>query len=149
MPIHKEEFENGKLSSSLEEEIISFLNERKEGGFTSEEIMGGVRFYTDFDSPVTAKMSTFAIADFIALLYDLVRRGRVRMKVVSNRMYFMAGRDAVAKCPKCGMEIATPRKTWKMAGRPDKTGKRLELQIGLYDCPKHGAFRSVLSKRKI
>ncbi|UCE16923.1 MAG: chorismate-binding protein [Candidatus Bathyarchaeota archaeon] len=55
----------------------------------------------------------------------------------------------MAKCPKCEMEIASPRKTWKMAGRPDKKGKRLELQIGLYDCPKHGAFRSVLSKRKI
>ncbi len=149
MPIHKNEFENGRLSSSLEEEIISFLNERREGGFTSEEIMGGVRFYTDFGTLVTAKISTFAIADFTALLYDLVRKGKVRMKVVNNRMYFMVSRDGVAKCPKCGMKIATPRKTWRMAGRPDKKGKRLELQIGLYDCPKHGAFRSVLSKRKI
>jgi hypothetical protein len=148
MPIHKMEFENGKLSSSLEEEILSFLNERPEAGFTSEEIMGGVRFYTDFDTPVTAKISTFAVADFTGLLYDLVRKGRVRMKVVNNKMYFMA-RGAVAKCPKCRTEIATPRKTWRMAGRPDKRGKRLELQIGLYDCPKHGAFRSVLSKRKI
>ena len=149
MPIHKKEFENGRLSSSLEDEIISFLNDRKGVGFTSEEIMGGVRFYTDFRTPVTSKISTFAIADFIALLYDLVRKGRVKMKVVNNRMYFTVSRDGVAKCPKCGMKVVTPRKTWKMAGRPDKTGKRLELHIGLYDCPKHGAFRSVLSKRKI
>ncbi len=148
MPIQKSEFENGRRSSSLEEEIISFLNERKDVGFTSEEIMGGVRFYTDFDTLVTAKISTFSIADFTALLYDLVRRGKVRMKVINSRMYFMISRDA-AKCPKCGMKIDNPRKTWKMAGRPDKTGKRLELQIGLYDCSKHGAFRSVLSKRKI
>ncbi|UCH32849.1 MAG: hypothetical protein JSV05_04230 [Candidatus Bathyarchaeota archaeon] len=54
-----------------------------------------------------------------------------------------------AKCPKCKTEITSPRKTWKMVGRQDKMGKRLELQIGLYDCPKHGAFRSVLGKRKI
>lgn len=148
MPIHKVEFENGKLSSNLEEEILSFLDERPEAGFTSEEIMGGVRLYTDFDTPVTAKISTFAVADFTALLYDLVRKGRVRMKVVNSKMHFMAG-GAMAKCPKCRTEIATPRKTWRMAGRPDKRGKRLELQIGLYDCPKHGAFRSVLSKRKI
>ncbi|MFB0501306.1 MAG: hypothetical protein ACETVP_02435 [Candidatus Bathyarchaeia archaeon] len=148
MPIQKSEFENGRLSSSLEEEIISFLNERKEVGFTSEEIMGGVRFYTDFHTLVTAKISTFSIADFTALLYDLVRKGKVRMKVINNRMHFMISRDA-AKCPKCRMKIETPRKTWKMAGRPDKTGKRLELHIGLYDCPKHGAFRSVLGKRKI
>lgn len=149
MSISKEEFENGRLSSSLEEEIVSFLNEHKEKGFTSEAIMGVVHFDTDFNTLVTAKISTFAVADFIALLYDMVRKGRIRMKVVKNRMYFMAARDVAAKCPKCRMGIVTPRKTWKMAGRPDKTGKRLELQIGLYDCPKHGAFRSVLSKKKI
>ena len=56
--------------------------------------------------------------------------------------------NSMAKCPKCGMEVATPRKTWKMAGRPDKSGKRTELTIGLFDhCGK--AFRAVLAKRKI
>ena len=63
-------------------------------------------------------------------------------------MYFMIGGDA-AKCPKCGVEVAEPKKTWKMAGRPDKTGKRLQLHIGLFECPKHGAFRAVLAKQKI
>lgn len=55
----------------------------------------------------------------------------------------------MAVCPKCGKEIAKPRKTWKMAGRPDRSGKRLELEIGLFDCPKDGAFRKTLGKRKI
>ena len=56
----------------------------------------------------------------------------------------------MAKCPKCGTEVSKPRKQWKMAGKPDKSGKRLQLEIGLFDCPKgHGAFRSVLSKKKI
>ena len=55
----------------------------------------------------------------------------------------------MAKCPKCGGEVATPRKTWKMAGRPDRTGTKTELTIGLFDCRKCGAFRKVLSKRKI
>jgi uncharacterized protein (UPF0212 family) len=54
------------------------------------------------------------------------------------------------KCPKCGTEVAKPKKSWKMAGRPDKAGKRMELEIGLYECPKcHKQFREVLSKRKI
>ena len=54
----------------------------------------------------------------------------------------------MAKCPKCGKEVANPRKTWKMAGRPDKSGKRTELTIGLFDhCGK--TFRAVLAKRKI
>jgi len=56
----------------------------------------------------------------------------------------------MAKCPKCGSDVAKPKKTWKMAGRPDKQGKRMQLEIALYDCPKgHGAFREVLSKKKI
>ena len=148
MPIDKEKFEDGKLNSKVEDDIISFLNERKEGAFTSQEIMGGVHFHTDFSTPEIAKMSTFAIADFTALLYDLVKRGKVRMKVVRGRMYFMAGGDS-AKCPKCGREVPEPKKTWKMAGRPDKKGKRLQLHIGLFECPKHGTFRTVLGKQKI
>ena len=148
MPINKEEFERGKLHSKVEDEIISFLKERKEGAFTSQETMGGIHYHTDFSTPEIAKMSTFAIADFTTLLHDLVRRGKIKMKVVRGRMYFMAGGDSVAKCPKCGVEVAA-KKTWKMAGRPDKKGKRLQLHIGLFECPKHGFFRAVLAKRKI
>jgi Zn finger protein HypA/HybF involved in hydrogenase expression len=56
----------------------------------------------------------------------------------------------MAKCPICKAEVANPRKTWKMAGRPDKSGKKVELSIGLFDCPKcHKPFRVVLGKRKI
>jgi uncharacterized protein (UPF0212 family) len=56
----------------------------------------------------------------------------------------------MAKCPKCGTEVSKPKKTWKMAGRPDKSGKRMQLEIGLFECPKcHGTFREVLSKKKI
>jgi len=54
----------------------------------------------------------------------------------------------MAKCPKCGKEVSTPKKTWKMAGRKDKSGKRTELTIGLFEhCQK--PFRVVLNKRKI
>jgi len=56
----------------------------------------------------------------------------------------------MGKCPKCGTEVKTAKKTWKMAGRPDKTGKRMQLEIGLYECSKCGnVFREVLSKCKI
>ncbi len=54
----------------------------------------------------------------------------------------------MAKCPKCKKEVSTPKKTWKMAGRKDKSGKRTELTIGLYNCCGK-SFRSVLNKRKI
>ncbi len=148
MPINKEEFETGNLHSEVENEITSFLKERKDNGFTSQEIMGGLHYHIDFSTPEVAKISTFVLTDFTSLLHDLVRQGKIRMKVVRDRMYFMTSGDS-AKCPKCKTEITSPRKMWKMAGRQDKIGKRLELQIGLYDCPKHGAFRSVLGKRKI
>jgi len=60
------------------------------------------------------------------------------------------GGKCMAKCPKCGADSSKPKKTWKMAGRPDKAGKRMQLEIGLYECPKcHGTFRQVLSKKKI
>jgi hypothetical protein len=37
-----------------------------------------------------------------------------------------------------------------MAGRPDKAGKRTQLEIGLHECPKcHNVFREVLGKKKI
>jgi len=148
MPLDKEKFESGELCGKVENEIISFLNERKGDAFMSQEIMAGVHLHTDFSTPEIAKISTFAIADFTALLYDLVKQGKVKMKVVRGRMYFMTVGDS-AKCPKCGTEFAEPKKTWKMAGRPDKKGKRLQLHIGLFKCPKHGTFRTVLGKQKI
>jgi len=56
----------------------------------------------------------------------------------------------MAKCPKCGTVVSSPKKTWKMAGRPDKTGKKMQLEIGLFDCPRcKKPFREVLSKKKI
>ncbi len=56
----------------------------------------------------------------------------------------------MAKCPKCGTVVVSPKKKWTMAGRPDKAGKRTQLEIGLFDCPKcKKPFREVLSKKKI
>ena len=148
MPIDKEEFSGGQFHSEMEAEIVSFLKERKEGAFTSQEIMAGLHYLTDFSTPEVAKISTFVIADFTSLLYDLAKSGKIKTKVVRGRMHFMARGDDVAKCPKCGTEFAA-KKTWKMAGRPNKKGERLQLQIGLFKCSKHGTFRAVLAKRKI
>jgi len=60
------------------------------------------------------------------------------------------GGRVMAKCKNCGAEVATPRKTWKMAGRPDKAGKKTQLTIGLFDCPScNKSFKVVLNKQKI
>jgi hypothetical protein len=46
------------------------------------------------------------------------------------------------------MEVSTSKRSWRMAGRPDKNGKRTELTIGLFEhCGKY--FRSVIHKKKI
>ena len=148
MPVAKQKFERGKLHSKVESEIVTFLNERKDAAFTSQEIMGGIHYHTDFSTPEISKMSTFAIADFTTLLHDLVRQRSIMMKIVRNRMYYTAIEAHIAKCPKC-TKLLEPKKTWKMAGRPDKNGKRFQLQIGFYECIKHGTFRKVLDKRKI
>jgi len=148
MPIAKNMFENGKLHNKVEDEIITFLNERKEGAFTSQEIMAGIHYHTDFTTPEISKMSTFAIADFTTLLHNLVRQKTLLMKVVGNRMYYTSTDPKMAECPKCN-QLFKPKKTWKMTGRPDKKGKRFQLHIGFYVCPKDGTFRKVLGKRKI
>jgi len=146
MPIDNTEFQNGRRQSEVEDDVSAFLNERKEMAFTSQEIMAGVNFHTNFNTPETTRISTFAVADFIALLYEMVRQGKVRAKMVEGQMYFAAERN-VATCPKCGIEVAKPKKTWAMTGRPDKKGRRLTLQIGLFECPRHGNFRKALSKQ--
>ena len=54
----------------------------------------------------------------------------------------------MAKCPICAKEVKTAKKTWKMAGKPDKKGKRTQLTIALYDCCGK-TFREVVDKKKI
>jgi hypothetical protein len=51
------------------------------------------------------------------------------------------------KCPSCGKEVQ-PKKTWKMAGKADKQGKRTQLTIGLSECCGK-TFRTILNKAKI
>lgn len=148
MPVSKKTFQTGVLHDDIKVEIISFLDKRKDSAYTSQEIMTGIDYKTDFSSQETCKMSTFAVADFSTLLHEMVKQGNVQMKILRKRMYYTLNDANTAKCSKCG-EVIKPKKTWKMAGRPDKKGKRLQLHIGLYYCPKHGSFRKVLEKRKI
>jgi hypothetical protein len=55
----------------------------------------------------------------------------------------------IAECPQCGTQNG-PVKTWKMAGRPSKTGERLQLTIGFYRCKNcKKTFRNVIKKEKI
>ena len=64
--------------------------------------------------------------------------------------YHIHGGECMAKCKTCGTEAASPRKKWVMAGRADKTGKKTQIEIGLFDCTKcKKTFRTTLSKKKI
>ena len=149
MPISKKDFENGKPKTELTKEIISFLKDRKDRAFTSQEIMEGINYHTEFTTPEISKISTFTIADFTSFLYHLAEKGQLMIKIAKGRIYVMMKKIVTANCPKCGGKVNEPKKTWKMAGRPNKKGERLELQIGLYECPKHRAFRKVVNKQKI
>lgn len=61
----------------------------------------------------------------------------------------LVGGSEKATCPECGIENH-PVKTWKMAGKPSKTGIRLQLTIGHYKCLKcKKSFRRVITKNKI
>ena len=55
----------------------------------------------------------------------------------------------MSACPRCGIEVAYPTKTWSMIGRPSKTGERFKLTLGLFMCPKcKKTFRTVVGKEK-
>jgi hypothetical protein len=41
----------------------------------------------------------------------------------------------MGKCKKRGTLVSLPKKKWTMAGRPSKAGKRIQLEIGLFECP--------------
>ncbi len=151
MPIDKNEFQTGTPQDKIEEAIAKFLNERRDHAFTSKEIMDGVHFTTNFNTPETTRISTFAVADFAPILTEMVRKGRVRGKVVEGQWYFatpFAGNGHTARCPKCAT-LVEAKKTWKMAGRPNKQGLRVQLHIGLFECPTHGTFRTTLGKQRI
>ncbi len=84
-------------------------------------------------------MSTFAIADFTALLHDLVKQKRIMMKVVRNRMYYMEQESQMAKCPSC-REIFEPK---KLDGRgiPGYNGKSLSATYRSPRVPKTWNFQ--------
>ncbi len=142
------EQEQEKAAGKVEDCVLYFLNERKERGFTSEEMMGGLSIDVDFSTQETSKMSTFMVADFTALLFDLVRKEKIEMKYIDGRMHFQATEHKF-KCPKCDKKFGVPKKKWEMMGRPDSKGMRTRLVIGIFNCPTHGTFRAVMDKQKI
>ena len=59
------------------------------------------------------------------------------------------GNPEVSECPEC-KTLSKPVKTWHMAGRPSKSGERLQLTIALYKCGNcDKTFRNVIKKEKI
>ena len=55
MPVSKIKFKTGILRNDVESEIISFLKERKESAYTSQEIMAGLDYKTDFSLGLQVK----------------------------------------------------------------------------------------------
>jgi len=52
----------------------------------------------------------------------------------------------LVKCPKCGVEVANPVKTWPIPSRkPLKKGEASKLAMGIFECPSCRArFRAAL-----
>ncbi len=52
----------------------------------------------------------------------------------------------MVKCPKCGVEVSTPVKTWPFTVRkPSKEGDESKISMGIFDCPECKArFRAAL-----
>jgi len=52
----------------------------------------------------------------------------------------------LVKCPKCGVDVSTPIKTWPIPVRkPSKTGEEPKMIVGIFECPNCKArFRAAL-----
>ena len=143
-------------------------------GVTSES---GFYFYEDIDKPLhkaafnlevfSEKIRQLPVVslefhqkrgDFARWIHDVFKETQLAKKI---EKIFETGEDLrselldalrnphTAECPTCGTQT-NPRKMWKMAGRPSKTGERLQLTIGYYKCPKcNKAFRKAIAKEKI
>lgn len=56
----------------------------------------------------------------------------------------------MVECPKCGIEVASPLKTWSMISKPSKMGERFKLTLGLFECPRcERRFRAVVGEERI
>ena len=55
----------------------------------------------------------------------------------------------MARCPKCGSEVANPFKTWSVVSKPGKAAERFRFTMGLYECPSCGAkFRAMIRREE-
>lgn len=90
LPISRSEFESGQILSDLEKRIVSFLEKDRSQAYTSDEIMDGVHFQTDFSNIVVGFLSGIAILGFPTILNNLVAKGKIRMNLIKGRYYYMA-----------------------------------------------------------
>jgi len=55
----------------------------------------------------------------------------------------------LARCPKCGGEVANPSKTWSVASKLGKAAERSRFTVGLYECPNCRAkFRAMIGEER-
>jgi len=90
MPVSRSEFESGQILTELESRIITFLGKNRTQAFTSNEIMDGINFQTDFSNIVVAILSGLSVLGFPTILKDLVTKGKIRTNIIQGQYYFMA-----------------------------------------------------------
>jgi uncharacterized protein (UPF0212 family) len=116
--------------------------------FCTHFVYGMQSLFWGISTVFNKNMSNYAVQ--VCVFYGNAWASLLSIIIRNHEYVHNNGGKTMAKCPKCGTEVAKAKKTWKMAGRPDKAGKRMQLEIGLYQCPKCSAtFREVLSKKKI
>jgi hypothetical protein len=88
MPIDQNIFERSTVN--LEEEILAFLKANGDKAYTSDEVMCKTSFQTQLDMTSAPRISILIAANFVAFINDMAAKGKIKRKVVNNRMYFIA-----------------------------------------------------------
>ena len=82
-------------------------------------------------------------------LADRIARMNTKGEALRLELLNALGNPEVTECPECGT-LSKPVKTWQMAGRPNKSGERIQLTIALYKCGScEKTFRNAIKKEKI
>ena len=94
MPIKKDEWDRGRKWDTTEEQILTFLRNDRDTGFTSSEILNGIGYRVrvhDFGSLLGAVATSWSVDNALnALIEEGTVKAKIVQKAVGEETYYMA-----------------------------------------------------------
>jgi septal ring factor EnvC (AmiA/AmiB activator) len=80
------------------------------------------------------------------IIYSKIYYAFTTKHILDSKRIIIKGVYNLVKCPKCGVDVSTPVKTWPIPTRkPSKKGEESKIAVGIFECPNCNArFRAAL-----